>query len=119
MKKQFQQITEQANAARERLKQIIRDLPDSADGVRMLGSRCGVVPFSLVAKHGFNLSAGYWLAHETKEMLLKIIDSNQTLETTVKAIEGILTTGKVTYRKHTEQIAPNVLQALKKAWEGK
>jgi hypothetical protein len=77
------------------------------------------VSSSLVARHGFNLSAGYWLAHETKAMLLKIIDSNQSIETTVKAIEGILTTGKVTYRDYTERLAPNVLQALKKAWEGK
>ena len=117
MKKNFESIAEQTAKARERLKNAIRALPDSADGIKMLGKNCGSVPFSLIAKNGFNLSAHYYLTHETKTVLLKLIDSNRPIEVLVKAIETILTTGKLQCSGYVETIAPNVLEALKKAWE--
>lgn len=118
MKKNFQELETQTSLARERLKNAIRALPDSADGVKMLGPNCGTVPFSLIAKHGFNLSAHYYLTHETKKVLINLIDSNRTIESLVKAVEAVLSTGKVKCTGYTETIAPNVLEALKKAWEG-
>jgi hypothetical protein len=118
MKKNFQAIADQTALARDRLKNAIRALPDSADGVRMLAPNCGVVSSSLIARHGFNLSAHYYLTHETKRVLLGLIDSNRTVDSLVNAIEAVLTTGKVKCIGYTETIAPNVLEALKKAWEG-
>ena len=115
MKKNFQFIAEQAGLARERLKKAIQELPDSADGVKMLGKNCCTVSSSLVTQHGSNLSPRYWLTHETKNQLIALIDSNRSVESTVNAIEAVLTTGKL---KDGSKIPPNVLDALKKAWEG-
>jgi hypothetical protein len=118
MKKDFQDIAEQAALARRRLKNAITALPDSADGVKMLGKNCGSVPFSMIAKHRGNLSAHYYLTHETKRVLLELVDSNRTEDSLVNAIEAVLSTGKLKCIGYTETIAPNVLEALKAAWEG-
>ena len=118
MKKNFQELEAQTSLARERLKNAIRALPDSADGVKMLGTNCGTVSFSHIASHGGNLSAHYYLTRETKKVLLNLIDSNRTVESLVTAIETVLTTGKLKCTGYTEIIAPNVLEALKAAWEG-
>jgi hypothetical protein len=118
MKKNFEDIAAQTSLARDRLKNAIRALPDSADSVKMLGKNCGIVSFSHIAKHGFNLSANYYLSRETKKVLLKLIDSNRTVDSLVNAIETVLTTGKLKCIGYTETIAPNVLEALKAAWEG-
>lgn len=115
MKKNFQDIAEQAALARDRLKAAIKELPDSADGVKMLGTNCCTVSSSLIAKHGFNLSPRYWLTKETKTQLLDLIDSSRSIETLVKAIEAVLTTGKL---KDGSTIPQNVLVALKAAWGG-
>jgi hypothetical protein len=118
MKKEFQDIVDHAVIAKERLKEAIRNLPDSHDGVQMLSPNCGIVSLSTIAKHKGNLSAGYWLSHETKRMLLKIIDSNRSMETTIDTIEGILSTGKIRYQTYSETLAPNILKHLKTVWEG-
>ena len=115
MKSDFEGIALQAAQARDRLKNAIKALPDSADGVKMLAPKCCVVSSSLIAKHGFNLSPRYWLTHETKTQLITLIDSNRSVESTVNAIEAVLTTGKL---KDGSTIPPNVLVALKAAWEG-
>lgn len=118
MKKEFQAIVDQAVIAKERLKEAIRNLPDSHDGVQMLSHNCGTVSLSTIAKHEGNLSARYWLSHETKNMLLKIIDSNRSMETTIATIEDILSTGRIRYHTYSETLAPNILNHLKTAWEG-
>lgn len=115
MKKQFQQVATQTEAARERLKQAIKALPDSADGVKMLAPNCCTVSISQVAQHGFNMSPRYWLTQETKTQLIALVDSSRTIESMVNAIEAVLITGKL---KDGSKIPPNVLQALKGAWEG-
>jgi hypothetical protein len=115
MKKQFQDITNQVSEAKARLVQAIRDLPDSAGGVKMLTPNCCTVSSSQIAQHGFNLSPRYWLTHETKTQLIALVDSSRTIESTVNAVEAVLTTGKL---KDGSKIPPNVLEALKKAWEG-
>ena len=114
MKKSFQAITEETTKARDRLKKAIRELPDSADGVKMLGRNCCTVSSSLIAQHENNLSPRYWLTRDTKTQLIALIDSNRATESTINAIEAILTTGKL---KDGSKIPPNVLTALKKAWE--
>jgi hypothetical protein len=118
MKKEFQAIVDHAVVAKERLKEAIRNLPDSEEGVKMLSPNCGIVSFSLIGKHNGNLSAGYWLAHETKKMLLKIIDSNRSMETTIATIEDILSTGRIRYNTYSETLTPNILKHLKSVWEG-
>ena len=119
MKKNFEDIEAQTSVARERLKDAIRKLPDSATGVKMLAPNCGTVSFSEIAKHGFNLSPHYYLSRETKKVLLNLIDSNRTITSLVKAVEAVLSTGKLKCAGYTEIIAPNVLEALKEAWNGK
>jgi hypothetical protein len=118
MKTKFQDIAVETSLARDRLKNAIRALPDSADGVKMLGKNCGTVSLSTMLRNGFNMSAHYYLSHETKKVLLELVDSNRTVESLVNAIEAVLTTGKLKCGGYTETIAPNVLEALKKAWEG-
>ena len=84
----------------------------------MLGKNCGVVPFSTIARNGFNLSAHFYITMETKKVLLKTLESNRSVDSTVSFIEDVLVTGKLKCGGYTETIAPNVLEALKKAWEG-
>jgi hypothetical protein len=118
MKKDFQVISSQFSEARTRLARAIRDLPDSAGGIKMLGKNCGIVPFSMIASHGFNLNAHYYITMETKRVLLETLEANRSVDSTVAFIEGILATGKLKCKGYVETIAPNVLEALKKAWEG-
>ena len=114
MKKQFQDLKQQVADAKERLKQAIMNLPSSSDDIKLLSPNCGIVSFSTIAKNKGILSAGYYLTHETKAKLIKLIDSKQSIETTMTAIEDLLVSGGI---KGGDKIAPNVLQALKHAWE--
>jgi len=116
MKKEFQDHKDQIAAAKERLKQTIMNLPSSSDDIKLITPTCGIVSFSTIAKHKGILSPGYYLSHETKAKLIKLIDSKQSIETTMTAIEEILATGGI---KGDSKIAPNVLQALKEAWDDK
>jgi hypothetical protein len=107
-------IASEFEQARLRLVEVIKSLPDSADGVQMLGRNCGTVPISLVAQHGFNLSPRYWLTRETKTQLTALVDKSRGMESLITSIETILATGKL---KDGTKLPSNVLEALKKAWE--
>lgn len=113
MKKQFQALEDQIKAAKERLKQTIMNLPSSSDDIKLLSPNCGIVSFSAIAKNKGILSPGYYMANETKAKLVKFIDSKQSIEASMKAVEEILATGGI---KGVSKIAPNVLKALKEAW---
>lgn len=114
MKKVIQSITAQYGEARARLLEAISKLPDSAEGVTMLGRGCASVPFSLIGKTG-NLSARYWITREVKAELTRLVERNVKVESLVKAVDAVLTTGKL---KDGTKVPPNVIEALKKAWEG-
>lgn len=114
MKKTIQSIAAQYEEARARLLEAISNLPDSAEGVTMLGRGCASVPFSLIAQTG-NLSARYWITRETKAELTRLVENSKGIESLVKAIEAVLITGKL---KDGTKMPPNVIEALKKAWEG-
>lgn len=114
MKKTIQSLAAQYEEARARLLEAISKLPDSAEGVTMLGRGCASVPFSLIAQTG-NFSARYWLTREAKAELTRLVESNVKVESLVKAIDKVLTTGKL---KDGTKVPPNVIEALKKAWEG-
>jgi hypothetical protein len=116
LKKHFSILNDQVAAAKERLKQTIKGLPSSSDDIKLITPNCGIVSFSTIAKHKGILSPGYYLSHETKAKLIKLIDSKQSIETTMTAIEEILAHGGI---KGDSKIAPNVLQALKEAWDDK
>ena len=118
MRATLQKLSAAETDARSRLKEMIRQLPDSPEGVRRLGPRCVVVPFSLIGKHGFNLSAGYWITAETKEALVSLVDGNRSLESLTKAMEEVIETGRLKTWRFTETIPPNVIAALKQSWEG-
>jgi hypothetical protein len=116
MKKEFERLGTEMTAAKERLKQVIRDLPDCAEGVRMLGPRCGTVSIRQVAaSEGFNLSPRYWLTASTKQKLIEAIDRYNSIETIQRAIGAILAEGKI---DDGTKVPPNFIAALKKAWEG-
>ena len=116
MKTRFEQMSKEMAAARDRLRETIQNLPDSAEGVTMLGSNCCSVPFSLIASRGFNLFPLYWLTKDTKAQLLALIDSNKSADSIMASIDSILKTGKLKGTPATT-IPPNVLAALKAAWE--
>jgi hypothetical protein len=115
MKKQIQDIASQYQQARARLIEAIRNLPDSADGVKMLGKNCCTVSMSLIAQHGFNWSPCYWLTRETKAELIELVEKNRSIESLITAIEAVLATRKL---KDGTKLPPNVVEALRKAWEG-
>jgi len=117
MKQQFQQMSIEMAQARARLKELISSLPDSAEGVTPLGSNCCSVPFSLLAKHGGNLSARYWLTKESKDALFSILNSNKSADSMMKTIEDVLATGVIKQPAGTLTLPPNVIKALKEAWE--
>ena len=114
MKNEFNKLCEQARAAKERLKQKILSLPDSAEGVTMLSKNCCTVPFSFMSS-GKSWSPSYWLTKETKNELISMIDSNRSIDTVITSIEAVLASGKL---KDGSKLNPNVLTALKEAWEG-
>lgn len=115
MKKQLTDIAAQYEQARLRLKGAISKLPDSAEGVKMLGHGCASVPLSLIGQHGFNLSPCYWLTRETKAQLIELVDKNRSIEALITAIEGVLVTGKL---RDGTKLPPNIVGALKTAWKG-
>jgi len=115
MKQTFNSICKQATEAKERLKQAILSLPDAAGGVKMLGKGCCSVPLSLINKHGGNMSPSFWLTKETKAELLRMLDSNRSLDNLVKNVEDVLTYGRT---KDGAWIPQNVQAALRAAWEG-
>lgn len=114
MKKQFQSLKDQVAAKKEELKQAIMNLPSSSNDIKLLSPNCGVISFSSIAKNKSILSPGYYLSHETKAKLTKLIDSKQSIDTMMQAIENILATEGI----QGDKIAPNILKALKEAWNG-
>lgn len=101
--------------SKERIKAAIRTLPDSAEGVTKLSNNCCTVSFSqlTVGKYGHTvLDPSYWLTRETKDQLIKMVDTSKDIG---KDIKEILEKGHL---KDYTKIPPNVLAALKTAWEG-
>lgn len=99
--------------AKRRLKQAIRQFPDTAEGATRLNKNCCVVSFSTIAgSRGFNLSPSYWMSQDTKDRLVKLVNTSRDLK---KAIETILQTGCM---KDGTELAPTILTALRNAWEG-
>lgn len=126
MKREINALQTQITAAKERLKALIRGLPDEAEGVQSYVSpsseklvarlkNCCTVPFSVIGKNKGILSPAYYLSHESKRALLETIESNRSLETLISTMESVIETGHL---KDGTKIAPNVLKALKEAWEG-
>ena len=112
MKKQFQDLKDQITSAKEKLKQTIMGLPSSSDDIKLLSPNCGIVTLSTIAKNKGILSPGYYIAKETKAKLLKLIESKQSIETLMQAVEDILAKESI----HGDRIAPSILTALKDAW---
>ena len=73
-------------------------------------------PAKLVLMGG-RLDAQHYITMETKKTLLKIIESNRSVDSITNFIEDVLATGTLKYKGYTSTIAPSVLSALKKAWE--
>lgn len=115
LKDDYNAAATQVLIAKEKLKAAIRALPDSAEGVTKLSNNCCTVSFSQlsVGKQGHTLwSPNYWLTHETKDQLIKLVDTSKDIK---KALEEIFEKGHL---KDYTKIPPNVLAALKVAWEG-
>ncbi|MBE3145473.1 MAG: hypothetical protein IMZ61_16350, partial [Planctomycetes bacterium] len=107
MKRQLTSIASEIRQARLRLKKVIDSLPDSADGIKMLGSNYAMVPLSTIAQHGFNLSPRYYLTRETKTQLKELVDTNRNIETLITSIEAILATRKL---KDGTKLPPNIIE---------
>lgn len=126
MKKEFEDIAAQNLAARTKLAKIIHELYakvlEDDEGIKVINTKCGMVPISLISKHQGNISPSYWLPKEVKTMFLNILsENNRHIGNPTKLIEvmdNIVATGIITYKNHTQTIKPNILKALKEAWEG-
>jgi hypothetical protein len=115
LKDYYDKISTNMLIAIVRLKTAIRTLPDSAEGVTKLSNNCCTVSFSQlsVGKYGHTmLNPSYWLTRETKDQLIKMVDTSKDIG---KDIKEILEKGHL---KDYTKIPPNVLAALKTAWEG-
>jgi hypothetical protein len=69
----------------------------------------------MIGKHGGNLSPRYWLTRELKTQLIDLVESSRGIDSLITNIETVLNAGKL---KDGSKVPPNVLDALKKAWEG-
>jgi hypothetical protein len=119
MKSTIQKLSAEEKAIRDKFKALIQSLPESADGVKMLGTNCCSVSMNLIKEHGFNWSPRYWLCAETKTALIAMIDKSQSMASLSKSFEKVIATGKVDLGSYATQsvIPPNVLNALKQIWE--
>jgi hypothetical protein len=115
MKRHLTDIASEFEQARLRLIEAIKDLPDSAEGAKILGKNCCSVPLSLIGQQGFNLSPRYWLTRETKTQLTELVENSRGVESLITSMEAILATRKL---KDGTRIPFNVVEALRKAWEG-
>jgi hypothetical protein len=114
MKRELTNIASEFEQARLRLVEVIKNLPDSAEGVQMLGKNCCTVSTSLIAQHGSNWSPRFWLTKDTKTQLTDLVDKSRGVESLITSIETVLTTGKL---KDGTKLPPNVIEALRKGWE--
>ena len=117
MKTKFQKLKEQVDAACSRLKQAIKDFPDSEDGVKMLSKNCFTVSLSTIAKHGGNLSPHYYLSIETKKCLIEAIESKKNPESIINFITDALSNSYFIHKGNKIVISPKVAAKLKQVWE--
>lgn len=115
MKQDFINISDHYEQARNRLITTIQGFPEAADNVKMLGPNCCSVPLSMIGKHGGNLSPRYWLTRELKTQLITLVKDSRGIDSLITNVETVLSTGKL---REGSKVPPNVLTALKKAWEG-
>ena len=116
MKSTIQKLAVEETEVRERFKALIKSLPESAEGVTMLGSNCCSVPMSLIREHGFNWSPRYWLCAEAMKALTDMVDMCSSMESLYKNIERVIKEGKVGCGKQYA-VPPNIITALKEIWE--
>lgn len=110
-------LQKQEAELKERLKALLKSLPEPLPGVNMLGPHSASVSLSTIAKHGYNLSPRYYLSIVSKEMLLEMVEKS-SINTLTEKIERIINTGTITIGKNHEKVHPAFVKALKKAWEG-
>ena len=113
-----QDILGQLATFKQTLIDMVRDLPDAAEGVRKLSKNCALVSLSTIAKHGMNLSPSYYMSNDTKEELIARIERGSAEQ--IKAlIEGVLQSGSIKLSgMGMHHLPPNFLEALSKIWKG-
>jgi hypothetical protein len=115
MKATIQNILDQVTAARQTLIDLIRNLPDAAEGVQKLSKNCAIVNSSMLAKSRYSFYPPYYLTNTTKEEMIARIERGSA-EDIKKLIEGILKSGTIKLGIGIHPLPPNFLDALKKAW---
>jgi len=115
-KSTVQNILEQMTDLRQTLIEMVKALPDSAEGIRKVAPNCAIVSFSTMAKHN-NLSASYYMTNDTKQELISRISCSSPDEIK-KLIEGVIESGRIKLSgMGMHRLPPNFLDALRKAWE--
>ena len=114
----FNDIRDQISALRERLITFIDSLPDVNDGVTPLNKKgtCGVVSFSTIQKNHGILCPGYYLNHNAKKELRRLI-TNTKLESLDRVIEKIIQTARVpSVSSRPLYVNPEFTAKLKEMW---
>lgn len=110
-------LQKQEAELKERLKSLLKSLPEATPGVQMLGPRSASVSLSTIAQHGYILSPRYYLSLGSKKMLLEMVEKS-TLNTLAEKFERIMKTGTLIIGNTHEKVHPAFVEALKKAWQG-
>lgn len=118
----------QATRLKRKVIAMVLQLPDVADDVKQLSKNCCSVSLSLIAKHGFNLSAGYYLTRSAKKQLIEMIQNTGDLALLDKKMKYIIQTGNLNPVMHQgklvapspkDNVPPEFTKALKEVWCGK
>jgi len=118
MKATMQALLDQVATLKQELIEMVRSLPDVANGVTRLSKNCAVVSLSTIGKHGGILSANYYLSNDAKEELVARIERGSA-EQIKSLIEGVLSSGSIQLSGRPNHLPPNFLKALKEMWEGR
>jgi hypothetical protein len=113
-----QDILNQLTTFKQTLTDMVRSLPESAEGVRKLSKNCAIVSLSTIGQHGGILSASYYLSNDAKEELIARIERGSA-EQIKSLIEGVLKSGTIQLPgMGMHRLPPNFLEALSKIWKG-
>jgi hypothetical protein len=111
MKAQIKACISKANKLKDRVKELIHDLPDAHPAATVLGTRCCTMHLKDLGS-GNILSPRYYLTAGTKQALLALVD-NVPLEN----LDACIT--KIINRKQLpdgEKISPEFAKELQELW---
>jgi hypothetical protein len=112
MKSALESLSTDLQNMKSKLIDLINNLPENAEGIVKLGRNCCVVPISVITKNNLNMSPRYYLHVESKQAMIRMIESSTGPDILIKRMEEIIKIGAV----GQERIHPEFIKALTKIW---